>query len=110
MATKIMCFHEGSVPDGWEHYSSGDGKFIRGSVTPGGSGGSTTHSHNVTFPVGTSGGADMTETAEVITDLGLTGHNHSIPEAADLSSSLGSNLPLYKDVRMIVFEEVFDEV
>ena len=107
--TKMMCFSSDSVPSGWSEYTPARGKFFRGASVPGGTGGSDTHTHSVSFP---SSSTATTETVSVdpgIYPQAFLAHTHTVPAASGLTSSSGSSLPSYREVIAVYYDETFDE-
>jgi len=77
---------------GWTRFSALDDKFPRGAATYGGTGGATTHTHTLSFSIGTGGtndtGGNCTSNCKSAAD---DGHSHSVTN----SSSSGTNIPPY---------------
>lgn len=82
-----MCaFFIGDVPPaGWSVYSAAKGRFIKLSETSGGTGGSTTHSHNDSFTTGPGGGKEDDGYNEGYprVNVGLPSHTHPMGHAHD---------------------------
>jgi hypothetical protein len=82
-----MCaFFIGDVPPaGWSVYSAANGRFIKLAETSGGTGGSTTHSHDDSFTTGPGGGKedDGYKDGMPIGNVGLPSHAHSMDHTHD---------------------------
>lgn len=99
-ATKLYLFWAGTtgnVPAGWSYESGFDDKFIRGSNTYGGTGGSDTHTHIVSGAVCNPTGDTSLGTATGI-NIADPVHIHSL---AGLTCSHSTSLPLYRALIVI---------
>lgn len=90
----IVIFNSTHIPPlGWDRFTPLDNRFPRGNITPGGTGGSDTHTHTYSFTTGSSGNnAQASNNAQG--GFSAPPHTHT---ASGLSSS-GSSLPAYLDV------------
>lgn len=76
----VIAFYDASVPSGWTRYTPQDGFYIRGEGTAGSTGGSNTHSHNIsgTSTVPTSGVIRAPNSAGTQVPAATSSHTHTI--------------------------------
>jgi fibronectin type 3 domain-containing protein len=105
-ANMILLWDGGSAPSGWTVVSDAGGdfyqRFLRGSDTYGGTGGSATHTHNPSFSIPSSSNGTVP-----VQDKGGSGtgvipsHTHTLV-TSDVSED--SHLPLYRDLQVIKYD------
>ncbi len=101
LTNNMFLFYDGStIPDGWEVESNAVDRHFKGSLTPNGTGGNTSHSHTHSGSSANnvpSGSANITESTNpayylwVPQGVGLNAHSHSI----DHTHSGGVNEPAW---------------
>jgi hypothetical protein len=90
----------GAAPSGWAYLSNAGGafnnRFPRGAAIPGGTGGATTHTHTVSLV--SLGAPATTAVSGSGTNRSAVGHTHALASGSTVAAS---NLPSYRDVRVI---------
>jgi len=97
--TNHIAFFDVASFTGWTRYVALDGKFPRGaSASIGDTGGSESHSHTVTFSLGTAGGSKYIGTACSSNCHYPIVSNHSHTVSAMTTTETGNNIPAYLDM------------
>lgn len=89
-----------SCPAGWTRVTAYDDKIIRAMSSAGGTGGSLTHTHTITFPATTLTNASSISVlsgAATPNKFGInkSPHAHTVASTGSLTTTAGSSLPAY---------------
>jgi hypothetical protein len=109
MGIEIIGVYKDSCPTGWSQVTDSNGNFLQGKASYGAVGGSSTHTHTVSFPSTVTGNASafLVYDPPVISVLKST-HTHSVGAKNGLVSNSGQNEPEYITVVFCSYEEDFD--
>ncbi len=112
MAQNIIMGFTGSCPVGWVPVMAFDNKFLRGSVTYGATGGSSTHTH--VFSAGSAtvnvSGFTKIDSVSAVTNQVFSrsqGHAHTVASEAGIVSGTGDNTPQYVGMVFCSYSEDF---
>ncbi len=110
----MIALFDTSCPSGWTRYSALDGRFPRGASSAGGTGGASTHNHNVagntnTWASSTDDGNLGTEdhttdltgfgtTFTTVTNSGIHTHNDAVQLSFNVTSGDADTIPPYLDM------------
>lgn len=93
IGTSFVAYFDAAAPGGWSQFTALNGKFPRGAITYGGTGGTSSHTHTLTLAFG---GSSTANHCNVLgsTSIAIENHAHNFNVTTDSASTLPPYLTL----------------